>query len=349
MAFVQKSILTLALGLDRMQRATCPSNKVGLCPEMLPVNGSILLQHLMNVSFSFLNEDVYFDELGDPPGKYEILNFRRREESVIELNNDNDHEDKEEEDEEDEDEVDGLTITTTTTTTSTTTATRPSLYDDRLEFNHLTINGPSSINRSLLSPSFNLSSKIKDSYLTFRVNRTAWPTAPRASISNSRSTSRLKSSVRNTRTISSLYGLQLSDRRHARGSRGRKQKKISDNIKMKKNNNNNRNQNQNHEETEYQYEYAVVGSWSSNEKLNLLAPIKWPAALDSDTPGTPPRSVCSLPCAKGHAKVGNQSSRFSTLSLRHTKYTYKDRYIVDEVERERERDKLELIMNSYEI
>lgn len=78
MAFVQKSIITMALGLDSMQRAICPPGKPGLCPEMLPVNGSILLQHLMNVSFSFLNEEVYFDEQGDSPGKYEILNFQRR-------------------------------------------------------------------------------------------------------------------------------------------------------------------------------------------------------------------------------------------------------------------------------
>lgn len=68
----------MAFGLDSMQRAICPPNKPGLCPEMLPVNGSILLQHLMNVSFSFLDEEVYFDEQGDPPGKYEILNFQRR-------------------------------------------------------------------------------------------------------------------------------------------------------------------------------------------------------------------------------------------------------------------------------
>lgn len=78
MAFVQKSIITMALGLDSMQRSLCGSHRPGLCPEMLPVNGSIFLQHLMNVSFSFLDEEVYFDEQGDPPGKYEILNFRRK-------------------------------------------------------------------------------------------------------------------------------------------------------------------------------------------------------------------------------------------------------------------------------
>ena len=79
MAFVQKSIITMALGLDSMQRALCASKrKAGLCAEMLPINGSTFLQHLMNVSFSFLDEQVYFDEQGDPPGKYDILNFQRR-------------------------------------------------------------------------------------------------------------------------------------------------------------------------------------------------------------------------------------------------------------------------------
>lgn len=86
MAFVQKSIITMALGLDSMQRSICPLHKPGLCREMLPVNGSTLLQHLMNVSFSFLNEQVYFDEQGDPPGKYEILNFQRRRKSSSNLN-----------------------------------------------------------------------------------------------------------------------------------------------------------------------------------------------------------------------------------------------------------------------
>ncbi|KAG9509397.1 Metabotropic glutamate receptor 5, partial [Fragariocoptes setiger] len=76
MAFVQKSIVTMAKGLDAMQRSLCGTR--GLCPQMLPVNGSLLLAHLMNVSFEWLGERVSFDDQGDPPGRYEILNFQQQ-------------------------------------------------------------------------------------------------------------------------------------------------------------------------------------------------------------------------------------------------------------------------------
>jgi len=50
MAFVMKSIMTFAYGLHNMQRDLCP-NINGLCPAMLPVNGSLFLQYLNNVTF----------------------------------------------------------------------------------------------------------------------------------------------------------------------------------------------------------------------------------------------------------------------------------------------------------
>lgn len=68
MAFVKKAIWTMAYGLHNMQKSQCP-NMTGLCSHMLPVNGSIFLQHLMNVSFVWGNETVMFDENGDPPGR----------------------------------------------------------------------------------------------------------------------------------------------------------------------------------------------------------------------------------------------------------------------------------------
>jgi len=68
MVSVKKAIWTMAYGLHNMQKSQCP-NMTGLCSQMLPVNGSIFLQHLMNVSFVWGNETVKFDENGDPPGR----------------------------------------------------------------------------------------------------------------------------------------------------------------------------------------------------------------------------------------------------------------------------------------
>ncbi len=74
MAFVKKAIWTMAYGLHEMQKSQCP-NTTGLCSQMLPVNGSIFLQHLMNVSFVWGNETVNFDENGDPPGRLFLYIF----------------------------------------------------------------------------------------------------------------------------------------------------------------------------------------------------------------------------------------------------------------------------------
>lgn len=55
MAFVMKSIWTMAHGLHNMQKDLCP-NATGLCQAMLPVDGSLFLQYLMNVTFRWGNE-----------------------------------------------------------------------------------------------------------------------------------------------------------------------------------------------------------------------------------------------------------------------------------------------------
>jgi hypothetical protein len=109
MAFVIKAIWTMAYGLHSMHRSLCP-NSTFLCKEMIPVNGSvrsqplhtsafsliaslhtnhrihyersqclqIFLQHLLNVSFVWQNEHVLFDQSGDPPGRYDIMNFQKK-------------------------------------------------------------------------------------------------------------------------------------------------------------------------------------------------------------------------------------------------------------------------------
>lgn len=76
LAFVIKAIWTMAYGLHNMQKSLCP-NVTGSCPAMLPVNGSIFLNYLLNVSFVWYNETLYFNRSGDPPGRYDIMNFQK--------------------------------------------------------------------------------------------------------------------------------------------------------------------------------------------------------------------------------------------------------------------------------
>lgn len=73
--FVKKSIYTMAHGLHNMHRDLCP-NTSGVCPAMVPVNGSVFLQYLMNATFAWSNETVFFHENGDPPGRYDLMNYQ---------------------------------------------------------------------------------------------------------------------------------------------------------------------------------------------------------------------------------------------------------------------------------
>ncbi|KAG7155867.1 Metabotropic glutamate receptor 5-like [Homarus americanus] len=76
MAFVMKAIYTMAWGLHNMQRDLCPFSQ-GLCESMLPINGSLYRDYLVNVTFSYMGELVTFDSRGDPPGRYDIMNYQR--------------------------------------------------------------------------------------------------------------------------------------------------------------------------------------------------------------------------------------------------------------------------------
>ena len=101
MGFVIKATLAMAWALHHLQQSVCGGNSSGLCPAMLPVDGSllrvclnglcrrliviitvslnyILQDHLMNVSFPFGNETVQFDSNGNPPGWYDIMNYQKR-------------------------------------------------------------------------------------------------------------------------------------------------------------------------------------------------------------------------------------------------------------------------------
>ncbi|XP_009468655.1 PREDICTED: metabotropic glutamate receptor 5 [Nipponia nippon] len=77
MGFVINAIYSMAYGLHNMQMALCPGY-VGLCDAMKPIDGRKLLESLMKTNFTGVSGDmILFDENGDSPGRYEIMNFKK--------------------------------------------------------------------------------------------------------------------------------------------------------------------------------------------------------------------------------------------------------------------------------
>ncbi|KAL7872300.1 hypothetical protein SRHO_G00072830 [Serrasalmus rhombeus] len=80
MGFVINAIYAMAYGLHDMHRDMCPNHE-GLCEAMDPIDGSKLLEYLLKASFTGVSgEEVYFDENGDSPGRYDIMNLQYVEE-----------------------------------------------------------------------------------------------------------------------------------------------------------------------------------------------------------------------------------------------------------------------------
>ena len=104
MGFVIKATMAMAWALHHLQQSVCGANSSGLCPAMLPIDGSLLRvnnnlnlfiilndfmlivnvgfflkkkDHLLNVSFPYGTETVQFDSNGNPPGWYDIMNYQR--------------------------------------------------------------------------------------------------------------------------------------------------------------------------------------------------------------------------------------------------------------------------------
>ncbi|KAG9347635.1 hypothetical protein JZ751_005206, partial [Albula glossodonta] len=76
MGFVINAIYAMAHGLHDMHSELCPGH-VGLCDAMNPIDGSKLLDFLLKTSFTGVSgEEVYFDENGDSPGRYDIMNLQ---------------------------------------------------------------------------------------------------------------------------------------------------------------------------------------------------------------------------------------------------------------------------------
>ncbi|XP_029922586.1 metabotropic glutamate receptor 5b isoform X2 [Myripristis murdjan] len=77
MGFVINAIYSMAYGLHNMQQALCPGYQ-GLCDAMRPIDGATLLDFLMKTNFTGVSgEGILFDENGDSPGRYEIMNFKK--------------------------------------------------------------------------------------------------------------------------------------------------------------------------------------------------------------------------------------------------------------------------------
>ncbi|XP_040196043.1 metabotropic glutamate receptor 5 isoform X4 [Rana temporaria] len=77
MGFVINAIYAMAYGLHTMQVSLCPGYN-GLCDAMKPIDGQKLLDCIMKVNFTGVaNDIVRFDENGDSPGRYEIMNFKK--------------------------------------------------------------------------------------------------------------------------------------------------------------------------------------------------------------------------------------------------------------------------------
>lgn len=73
MGFVINAIYAMAHGLENMHHALC-QGQVGLCDAMKPIDGSKLLEFLLNSSFTGVSgEEVRIDENGDAPGRYNTI------------------------------------------------------------------------------------------------------------------------------------------------------------------------------------------------------------------------------------------------------------------------------------
>ncbi|KAM4529529.1 metabotropic glutamate receptor 1 isoform 2-T3 [Fundulus diaphanus] len=76
MGFVINAVYAMAHGLHDMHKELCP-DQPGLCEAMDPIDGSKLLDYLLKTSFKGVSgEDIYFDENGDTPGRYDIMNLQ---------------------------------------------------------------------------------------------------------------------------------------------------------------------------------------------------------------------------------------------------------------------------------
>uniref|UniRef100_A0AAY4E2R9 G-protein coupled receptors family 3 profile domain-containing protein n=1 Tax=Denticeps clupeoides TaxID=299321 RepID=A0AAY4E2R9_9TELE len=78
--FVIDAVYVMAHALHKMHQDLCPG-KVGMCPRMDPINGTLLLKYIRDVLLNLTGiagNPVLFNENGDAPGRYEIYQYQIR-------------------------------------------------------------------------------------------------------------------------------------------------------------------------------------------------------------------------------------------------------------------------------
>ncbi|XP_075955736.1 metabotropic glutamate receptor 4-like [Anarhichas minor] len=74
--FVIDAVYAMAHALHNMHKDLCPG-KVGLCPKMESINGTLLLKYIRHVNFTGIaGTPVVFNVNGDAPGRYEIYQYQ---------------------------------------------------------------------------------------------------------------------------------------------------------------------------------------------------------------------------------------------------------------------------------
>ncbi|CAK1579829.1 unnamed protein product [Parnassius mnemosyne] len=75
--FVADAVFAFVYAIRDMHRDLC-GGKPGLCQEMRPISGPLLLRYLRQVRFTGLSGDEFhFDSNGDGPARYNILHFKQ--------------------------------------------------------------------------------------------------------------------------------------------------------------------------------------------------------------------------------------------------------------------------------
>uniref|UniRef100_A0AAQ4REC7 G-protein coupled receptors family 3 profile domain-containing protein n=1 Tax=Gasterosteus aculeatus aculeatus TaxID=481459 RepID=A0AAQ4REC7_GASAC len=74
--FVIDAVYAMAHALHNMHKDLCPG-RVGLCPKMETINGTLLLKYIRHVNFTGIaGTPVVFNVNGDAPGRYEIYQYQ---------------------------------------------------------------------------------------------------------------------------------------------------------------------------------------------------------------------------------------------------------------------------------